>query len=187
MNLEKFDAIVNNRVNKDLDILNKKIEKEKQTVKYLYKTILSDFAKEIENNIKSYNEILSKNYDKMKIYIYYGDSYNKVQFGNYDSIMILFKDKNSEEPHSQTPKTNFYHLNIKIERARGLGEGEHECFKANYFISTDHSVYEEKEIKTSVNELDKDKIIQELRDFFHLFLEAFFDRGYDHSLFRKNT
>jgi hypothetical protein len=99
--------------------------------------------------------------------------------------MIVFKDKNQKEPQSQTPKTNFNHLNIKIDHVRGIGEGEHECFKANYFISTGHAIYEEKEIKTSENELKKDKIIHELKDFFQLFLEAFFERGYDGSLFYK--
>jgi len=186
MNIEKFTSLINNRVNKDLDILNKEIEKRKQTVEYLYGTILSDFAEEIEEKIDSYNNILSKNYKYLEISLYYDKYYGKKggKF-NYEAIMIIFKDKNQKEPHSQTPKTNFNHLNIQIEHVRGLGDGENKCIKANYFIATNHAVYEEKEIKTSVNELDKDKIIHELREFFNLFFEAFFERGYDHSLFTK--
>jgi hypothetical protein len=186
MNIEKFNSLVNNRVNKDFDILNKEIEQWKQTVEYLYRTILSDFAEEIEKKIDSYNDILSKNYNYLKISLYYDNYYRKeVGKNNYEAIMIVFKDKNQKDPHSQTPKTNFNHLNIQIEHVRGLGDGEHKCIKANYFIATDHAVYEKKEIKTSVNELDKDKIIHELREFFNLFFEAFFERGYDHLLFKK--
>ena len=186
MDIEKFNDLVSKRISKDSDILNKEIEKEKQTVKYLYKKILHEFAEEIEQNIQSYNDILKKNYRNLNIFIYYGNNYGKKREDFYeDSIMIIFKDKDQKEPHSQTPKTNFYHLNIKIEHVRGLGEGENECFKANYFIATDYNVYEKEEFQTPVNERDKDKLINELKGFFHLFLEAFFERGYDGSLFYK--
>jgi hypothetical protein len=160
MNIEKFNDLVNNRVNKDLEIKNKRIEKEKQTVRYLYETILSDFAEEIEQNIESYNDILNNNYKNLKIALYYGNYFkkeNKRPDYNYDSLIIIFKDKDKVEPHSQTPITNFYHLNIKIEHVRGLGGVENECLKANYFIATDHAVYEEKELQTKVNDRDKDK------------------------------
>jgi hypothetical protein len=184
MKLEKFDDLVNKRISKDSDILNKQIEKERQTIKYLYKTILHEFAEEIEKNIESYNDVLSKNYKYLNIGVYYGDFYkNKGEAFSSNSIMIVFKERTQKEPQSQTPKTNFNHLNISIEHVPGLDENEY--FRSNYHIATNHAVYEKKEIKTSVNEINKDKIIDELRNFYHSFLEAFFDRGYDGSLFTK--
>jgi hypothetical protein len=184
MKIEKFDDLVNKRISKDSDILNKKIEKESQTVKYLYKKALFEFAEEIEKNIESYNITLNKYYNNLNLFIYYGKHYGKKREDFYeDSIMIIFKDKDKKEPHSQTPKTNFNHLIINIEHVPGLDENEY--FRSNYHIATNHAVYEEKEFQTTVNERDKDKLINELKSFFHLFLEAFFERGYDGSLFYK--
>lgn len=184
MKIEKFDDLVNKRISKDSEILNTKIEKEKQTIRYLYKTILSEFAEEIEKNIESYNITLNKNYKNLNLFLFYGDSYGKKSENYYqNSIMILFNSKNAEEPKFQTLKTNFNHLIINIEHVPGLDENEY--FRSNYHIATNHAVYEEKEFQTTVNERDKDKLINELKDFYNLFLEAFFERGYDSSLFIK--
>jgi hypothetical protein len=141
MKKENFDKLVNKRINKDSEILNNKIEKEKQTISYLYKTILSEFAEEIEKNIESYNDTLNKYYKNLSLFLYYGESYGKKSENYYqNSIMIIFNNKNEKEPKFQTLKTNFNHFSIKIEHNPGLAENEY--FYANYFISTDHAVYE---------------------------------------------
>lgn len=182
MKTERFEKLVKKRINSDLQILNNEIEKEKQTVKYLYKNILRSFSDELENYIVLYNEILDKEFKNLNIYLYYGDDYKKKKGEeNSSRISIIFKRKDENDP--KYGSKSMHQLNIKVERERGMEEMY--MFKLNYFLCIDHNRYEEKEMQTTANETDKDKLIQEIRDFTYSFIDAFFDRGYDHSMFTK--
>jgi hypothetical protein len=182
METEKFEKLVKKRISSDLEILNKAIEKEKQTVRYLYTNILRSFSDEFENYIVSYNEVLDKEFKNLNIYLYYGDHYNKKKSEvNSERISIIFKRKDENDPKYGSKL--MHQLNIKVDRKRGWEEIY--TFKLNYFLCIGYNEYEEKEMQTTIDETNKDKLIQEISDFSYSFIDAFFDRGYDNSMFIK--
>lgn len=167
MDINKIEELISNRINKEFQLKYEIEEEEKKTINYLYKNIISDIRDQINKSILSNNILFNKYKSPLNLFLYSGINFSVDNFDK-SKIVIIFKDKNTDHPGSQTLITNFNHCIICFERENGIEENYY--FFAKYYISIGHAIYEKKDIKLSINESDKEKIKIKLLDFFNFFL-----------------
>jgi hypothetical protein len=182
MNINQFENLINKRIDLELEAARERELSERLTIRYLYKTILSEIKVELQNSINSFNKVLENYNDKYHYWLYFGDRFERddVQRNN---LMIIIKDKNSEHPNSQTLKTNYNHCIIGFERVNGI-ENNYE-FLFDYFIHTTHGYYDKKNLKLKVNEDDSELIKSQILNFFNLFIEASIEKISEIKFVRK--
>jgi hypothetical protein len=176
MDINKIEELIKKRISKEIQLQNEIEEDEKNTIKYLYRNIISDIRDEINKLILTYNILLDKYKSPLHIFLYSG---NHFSINNLDNTKIVFilKNKKSDHPHSQTLITNFNHCIICFEKERGVENNYY--FLSKYFIFIGHAKYEKKDLKLSLNETNIEKIKNELLDFFNIFLIASIEKCSD--------
>jgi len=177
----QFENLINQRIDKELEIANQKLLSEKLTVRYLYKKVISEIKIELQNRIDIYNKILEKYNDKYHFWLYFGNKFEQLDNRN-NNLMVVLKDKNKNHPDSQTLVTNYNHCIIGFDRIPGIDDNFQ--FLLNYFVFVSHGNNEIKDLMLPINENDPELIKSQILNFFILFIEACIKRSSDFNFAR---
>lgn len=177
----QFENLINQRIDRELEIANEEKLSERLTLRYLYKTIISEIKIELQNRVETYNKILEKYNDKYHFWLYFGNKFEQLD-NKSNNLMIVLIDKNKNHPNSQTLVTNYNHCIIGFDRIPGIDDNFE--FLLNYSVFVSHGNNEIKDLKFPVNENDSELIKSKILNFFILFIEACIKRSSELKLVR---
>jgi hypothetical protein len=178
----KLESVINERILIEQDLFKEQEQKRINSIQYKYSQIMNQLDSEITKIIESYNEILTQKFSDFKLRKYYGSIFptSKNDNSEIQQITIIFiadKDNNIESEKDLSKHDNIVFKFKQRVNNTGTGPKTSHYFLSLYEFEIEKNAKENKRIEIKENELDKELILNELKNFFYQFIEFYLRRG----------
>jgi hypothetical protein len=175
MDINIFEAFLNERIAKEKKIFEEEEIKRKSTIIYSYEQIMKQIDLEITESVGLFNSILNEKCNDLKILLYHsGSLFRDKSPESIRELTLLFDSTGKSDSFLSKDLKSFdyFKLEIALKYNRDTSSNGY-YFSAEYQFSTSRDSYERNEFKTIVDDIDQNKIINDLREFFDEFIKLY--------------
>jgi len=180
MDINIFEDFLNDRIANQKKILEEQEIKRKSTIDYLYEQILKQLDLEITESVVLFNRVLNEKCNNLNILVYHGNSlFIEKQPEKIREITILFDSTGKRETYLSKDLKSCDYLKLAITKDSRKDDLSFSYFIfAEYQFSDAHYSYEKNEFKTNVDDIDQNKILNDLKQFFDEFIKNYLTKSY---------
>jgi hypothetical protein len=179
MNINKFKDILNERIAEERNIFDEQEIERKSTIIYSYEQIMKQLDLEISESVGLYNSILNEKFKDLNILVYYGSSLSREKRSeSIREITILFDSTGKNDPYlsNDLRSCDYFKIEIALKYNSDISSNSY-CFSCEYQFSSSQNSFEKNEFETIVDDIDKNKILNDLKEFFDGFIKLYLTKS----------
>jgi hypothetical protein len=179
MDFKKFESILNERISTAKKAFEEQEIKRKSTIIYLYEQTMKILDSEIRESVDLFNVILNEKCNDLNLLVYYGSSCESKFISEKErQITIIFDSLVNSETRLTKDLKSCDFITFKIAQEYKKEDSSFSYyFIAEYQFSSGHSSYEKNEFKTIFDDVDQNKILNNLKEFFDEFIKNYLSKS----------
>jgi len=179
MDLKKFESILNERISTAKKAFEEQEIKRKSTIIYLYEQTMQILDSEIRESVDLFNVILNEKCNDLNLLVYYGSSYERKFISEKErQITIIFDSPGNSESGLTKDLKSCDYITFKIaQEYKNEDSSFSYYFIAEYQFKSAHSTYEENRFETIIDDVDQNKILNNLKEFFDEFIKNYLSKS----------